>query len=169
MPIENRNLAVGTRLVARYKKQAHHADVVEGEVGKVRYRLKDGREFKSPSAAGTAITNKACNGWAFWSVAQATSDGTTEDALESYPWANDAAKVAEQETMVEEAAQGITGQPAASFRRVPNQRGVTEGSVRLYCGTCKTSFTAPEGQQPDACPERHRPDGSEATREESQS
>src|SRR5439155_20448985 len=24
--------------------------------------------FKSPSAAGTAITEKACNGWAFWSV-----------------------------------------------------------------------------------------------------
>lgn len=42
-----------------------------GEEGKVMYRLEDGREFKSPSAAGTAITGKACNGWAFWSVGAA--------------------------------------------------------------------------------------------------
>lgn len=166
MPIENRNLTVRTKLLARYKKQAYHAEVVEGEEGKVRYRLKDGREFKSPSAAGTAITNKACNGWAFWSVAQEAGGGTTENEVESYPWANDAAKVAEQEAMAEEAAQGTVGQPAARFRRVPNQRGVIEGSVRLYCDECKTSFTAPEGQQPDACPEGHRPDGSEVAQEE---
>ena len=68
MPIENRNLESGTKLIARYKKEGYHALVVAGEDGKVMYRLGDGREFKSPSAAGTAITGKACNGWAFWSV-----------------------------------------------------------------------------------------------------
>ena len=26
------------------------------------------QEFKSPSAMGTAVTGKACNGWAFWHV-----------------------------------------------------------------------------------------------------
>ena len=166
MPIENRNLAVGTKLVTKYKKETYHAEVVEGQEGKVRYRLEDGREFKSPSAAGTAITNKACNGWAFWSVVQEAGDGTAEDAVESYPWANDTAEVAEQEAMAEETAQGTTGQPATSFRRVPNQRGVTEGSVRLYCDTCKQSFTAQESQQPDSCPEGHRPDVAEATQEE---
>ena len=68
MPIENRELTIGTKLVARHKKVGYQAEVVAGEGGKVKYRLEDGREFKSPSAAGTAITGGACNGWAFWSV-----------------------------------------------------------------------------------------------------
>ncbi len=62
-------LAVGTRLVARYKHAEHTADVVAGEDGKTRYRLADGREFKSPSAAGSAVMGGiACNGWRWWSV-----------------------------------------------------------------------------------------------------
>ena len=73
MPIENRELKVGTKLFARYRKQEYRAEVVEGEGGKRLYRLADGRTFKSPSAVGTAITGKACNGWMFWSVEEATS------------------------------------------------------------------------------------------------
>ena len=68
MAIENRNLEPGTKLIAKYKKEEYRAEVIAGEEGKVRYRLADGREFKSPSSASTAITGKACNGWAFWSV-----------------------------------------------------------------------------------------------------
>jgi hypothetical protein len=67
MAITDRNLSAGTKLYARYKGQTYTAEVVEKEGGTA-YRLSDGREFKSPSAAGTAITDKACNGWAFWSV-----------------------------------------------------------------------------------------------------
>src|SRR6266511_4397103 len=67
MAIQDRNLSVGTKLYARYKGQTYTAEVIEKEGGTA-YRLSDGREFKSPSAAGTAITDKACNGWAFWSV-----------------------------------------------------------------------------------------------------
>src|SRR5437773_12558824 len=67
MAIQDRNLSVGTELYARYKGATHTAEVVDKE-GKPGYRLADGREFKSPSAAGTAITGLACNGWAFWSV-----------------------------------------------------------------------------------------------------
>jgi hypothetical protein len=55
MPIDNRELTAGTRLVARYKKEEYTATVVEGEEGGLRYRLEDGREFKSPSAAGSAV------------------------------------------------------------------------------------------------------------------
>src|SRR5439155_14482554 len=69
MAIQDRNLSVGTKLYARYKGQTHTAEVIEKEGGTA-YRLADGREFKSPSAAGTAITEKACNGWAFWSVGE---------------------------------------------------------------------------------------------------
>ena len=68
MAIENRDLKPGTKLWVTYKKQEYRAEVIPGEDGKVRYRLADGREFKSPSSLGTAVTGKACNGWTFWSV-----------------------------------------------------------------------------------------------------
>jgi hypothetical protein len=68
MPISDRNLKPGTKLVARYKKEEHTAEVVKTEEG-LRYRLADDREFKSPSSAGSAITGGACNGWRFWSIA----------------------------------------------------------------------------------------------------
>src|SRR6266540_7527461 len=76
MAIQDRNLSVGTKLYARYKGQTYTAEVVArdpdnalGHPTALRYRV-DGKEgtFNSPSAAGTAITEKACNGWAFWSV-----------------------------------------------------------------------------------------------------
>src|SRR6266699_397383 len=67
MAITDRNLSVGTKVHAPYKGSTHTAEVIEKE-GKPGYRMADGREFKSPSAAGTAITGLACNGWAFWSV-----------------------------------------------------------------------------------------------------
>ena len=68
MPIENRDLEPGTKLIAKCKKEEYRAEVVAGVEGKVKYQLADGKEFKSPSSAGTAITGKACNGWAFWSI-----------------------------------------------------------------------------------------------------
>lgn len=69
MTIEDRNLKPGTKLVARYKGQAHTAEVVKTEEG-IRYRLPDGRDFKSPSSAGSRVMGgNACNGWRFWSIA----------------------------------------------------------------------------------------------------
>ncbi len=69
MSIEDRNLGAGTKLVARYKGKEYKAEVVKTQEG-VRYRLEDGREFKSPSSAGSAIMGgSACNGWRFWSLA----------------------------------------------------------------------------------------------------
>ena len=74
MAIQDRNLAVGTQLYARYKGETHRCTLVETEAGP-RYRLADGREFKSPSAAGAAVMGegRTCNGWAFWTV----GDGAT--------------------------------------------------------------------------------------------
>jgi hypothetical protein len=162
MPIENRNLAGGTKLVATYKKTTYSAEVVEGEGGKLRYRLSDGREFKSPSAAGTAITNKACNGWMFWSVA----DAAEEDA---YPWAETPDDEPGEDAQVEQPAEEQQVEPAeekpATFRRVPNQKGVSAGQVRLYCDACGKSFEAPADQQPESCSEGHMPDGSQVQQE----
>ena len=68
MPIDDRELAAGTVLVARYKKQDRTCKVVETADG-LRYRLDDGTEHKSPSSAGkAAMGGVACNGWHFWSV-----------------------------------------------------------------------------------------------------
>lgn len=76
--IEDRALKPGTQLVGRYHKVEYHCTVVEGEKDRPRYRLDDDREFKSPSAAGGAITGKACNGWAFWSLAEAPAHAPEE-------------------------------------------------------------------------------------------
>ena len=71
MALKNRNPEPGTKLVARYKNTEYRCEVVAGkeEGGKSRYRLPDGREFTSPSAAGSAVMDGvACNGWRFWSL-----------------------------------------------------------------------------------------------------
>src|SRR5436309_14276359 len=73
MAIQDRNLNVGTKLHARYKEQTYSAEVVLNPEATgdrpIAYKV-EGKErlFKSPSAAGTAVTGLACNGWAFWSV-----------------------------------------------------------------------------------------------------
>ena len=71
MAIHDRNLAVGTKLWAKYKGAFHRAEVIGPAEGKpadlLRYRLVDGRTFTSPSSAGKALMDgNACNGWAFW-------------------------------------------------------------------------------------------------------
>ncbi|MGE0227607.1 MAG: hypothetical protein AB7I38_02640 [Dehalococcoidia bacterium] len=72
MPIDGGmrdKLEPGTVLVARYRGAEHRAEVFRDEEGKTRYRLQDGREFKSPSSAGSAVMGGvACNGWRFWSL-----------------------------------------------------------------------------------------------------
>src|SRR5260370_22158807 len=68
MPIENRELAAGTVLTAKYRKADRTCEVVETPDG-LRYRLDDGTEHKSPSSAGkAAMGGVPCNGWRFWSV-----------------------------------------------------------------------------------------------------
>ena len=156
MAIENRNLEPGAKLVARYKKKEYRAEVIEGENGKVRYQLQDGQNFKSLSAAGTAITSKACNGWAFWSM---------EEPTEAYPWADVADDEPEEVTpqAQESRLDGDLNQPEEKllkFKRVPNRRGVPEGHVRYYCNECSMSFMASAERKPENCPQGHRPDGS---------
>lgn len=147
MAIENRNLESGTKLIAKYKKEEYRAAVIAGEAGKVKYRLADGREFKSPSSAGTAITGKACNGWAFWNV--------EPDNAETEPKEPEASEGQDEDPKDTEPPDQP---PTAGFRRVPNQKGVEEGEIRLYCDTCQKSFTALSDQPAQSCPEGHGPD-----------
>jgi Restriction Enzyme Adenine Methylase Associated len=147
--IENRNLTSGTKLVARYHKQSYSCQVAEGEDGKLRYQLEDGRGFKSPSAAGMAITGKSCNGWAFWSLAKEENSPATEtqetETQQETPKTEETQEPEEQE------------QSKGSFFRTPNQKGVPEGQVRWYCQDCGESFLAPVNETPTACPKGHQP------------
>ena len=141
MALENRNLEAGTRLVAKYKKAEYTATVVEGEEGGLRYRLEDGREFKSPSAAGSAVMGGvACNGWRFWSLA-----GEAEPAPPK--------------------KQRKAPKPATKsqgFQRLPNGEGAPEGTAKFFCDGCMEAFEAPAGEAPATCPKGHQPDGSPA-------
>jgi hypothetical protein len=139
MPIENRELTAGTRLVARYKKEEYWATVVEGEQGGLRYRLEDGREFKSLSSAGSAVTGGvACNGWRFWSVAE----GSKAPGLKAER------KPAKREAQTQ------------GFHRLPDEEGAEEGTAKFFCDVCMEAFVAPAGEEPATCPKGHQPDGS---------
>jgi len=126
MPIENRDLQVGTRLVARYKKQEHSATVVEGQKGGLRYRLEDGQEFKSLSAAGSAVMGGvACNGWRFWSVAGS-----------------------------EEAKANQRGRSGKKANPGANLTPLEDG--RWFCSTCQEAFPVQAGFEPEECPKGHK-------------
>jgi hypothetical protein len=156
MPIENRNLAAGTKLTARYKKQPYTCEVVEGEGGKLRYRLEDGREFKSPSAAGMAITGHACDGWVFWSVENVEAPMTEAPKAEEKqePPAVEAAQVVGAEGQVQSPSRQAPKGKKRIFK-MPNQMGVPEGLTRWYCYDCGGGFNVPTGQKPERCPRGH--------------
>jgi hypothetical protein len=66
--IEDRNLKPGTVLIARYHKKDHRCEVVKGEDGRVAFRV-SGKEYGSPSAAGSAVMGGvSCNGWRWWTI-----------------------------------------------------------------------------------------------------
>lgn len=163
MPIEDRNLKAGTKLVARYHKQSYSCQVVGSEGGKLRYRLADGREFKSPSGAGMAITGHACDGWVFWSVEMATAapapQPTENFLVGTQPTAETTLGEGGQESPVPAAVLAPAAQSDAAkkaFFRTPNQKGVPEGQTRWYCHDCGKSFLAATGQTPRACPQGHQ-------------
>ena len=136
MTIENRKLEAGTRLEARYKKETYLAEVVETPEG-LRFRLEDGREYKSPSAAGKAVVGGACNGWRFWSVAGEEPRGEPAEPRET-------------------AAPSGNGKEHKLISRVPNQKGVPEGQTRYFCSACMKSFFAEGEGTPEGCPEGHK-------------
>lgn len=150
MAIIDRNLPVGTTLVATFKKVGYTCQVETGEGGKTVYRLGDGRTFTSPSAAGSAVMGgTACNGWRFW-----TKDGEAPPAKEK------AAPAAPRTATEPKLAKTPTPKPAASttvkqIRRVPNQHGVPEGQAKWFCSSCMSSFIADAKPDPEACPQGH--------------
>ena len=144
MAIEDRNLTVGTRLVANYRKQAHACMVEKAEEGEgILFVLEDGRKFKSASAAASAVMGgKAVNGWRFWSVQDAEPQGKEGGG---------------------EKPETQAAKPKRLVYRVPNQKGIAEGQSRWFCRACMKGFVIEGGGQPEVCPEGHRGDEPERT------
>jgi len=127
-------------LTATYKQQAATCEVVETPEG-TRYRLADGREFTSPSAAGSAVMGGvSCNGWRFWSLESAGTRGS--DAVE-------APKARPQPARRRKPR--VSGQ----ISRIANQNSVPEGYVRWFCSACQKGFLMEGEGVPDSCPEGH--------------
>ncbi len=147
MPIENRNLTKGAKLTGRYHKQSYSCEVVENAEGKLRYKLEDGREFKSPSAAGMAITGHACDGWKFWSLQTEQTSTPAEPETKEQP----AEQTPEHATQTTPNTDKTTSKKTGVFL-VPNQKGVPEGQIRWFCRDCGKSFIASAVEVPGICP-----------------
>jgi hypothetical protein len=136
MPVENRELAAGTRLVARYKKQDRRCEVIETADG-MRYRLDDGTKHRTPSSAGKAVTGGACNGWVFWSV-----EGTEKPKREPKAKAEKPAK-AEKDPAAKKPAKAKAAPKksakAKSAKRGKAMRAAATGES-YGCGACGESF-----------------------------
>ena len=137
MALSNRNLEPGTVLASRYKKAEYRCEVVAGEDGKTVYRLQDGREFSSPSAAGSAVMGGvACNGWRFWSL-----EGDLAPAKEPEAKKAPAPKAtAQPKTKGAKARGGSKAKAAPKPKRACKPKAGGNGSGPVACGECGAQF-----------------------------
>jgi hypothetical protein len=136
-----------------YRKQRYVCTVEQAEEGEgVLYALEDGKKFKSPSAAGSAVMGgTACNGWRFWTV-----EGEDPPAKETKP----AAKRGGTKT---KKARKPRKTSSKLIHAMPDQTGVPEGMARFWCNACMDAFEAEDGKVPEQCPQGHRADDPELT------
>jgi hypothetical protein len=129
VPIENREMAAGTVLTARYRKADRTCEVVETPDG-LRYRLDDESEHKSPSSAGKAVTGGACNGWVFWSV-----QGTEPAPRASKP-------KAAKEPKAKAPAKSKAGKTAKGAKKTKGKavRAASKSDASYGCGACGQTF-----------------------------
>ena len=147
-----RNLKAGTKLIGKYHKQPYTCEVVEVE-GKLRFRLEDGREFKSTSAAGMAITGHPCDGWVFWSVqsseeASATEIQQTETQQVETQESPQIASAPEAETTTPAEPVSTSKSVPMNFFKMEWQRAVPKGQTRWHCNICNKHFLAPPDRRP---------------------
>lgn len=138
MPIENRNLEAGTRLVARHKGKEHVCEVVETKDG-LRYRVDDPEYkdffFNSPSSAGRAVTGGvAVNGWRFWSLEGTLKERTPKSEK---PKADKPAKKSAGKTVKPKAKKG----GAKKGAKKATKKVARAASRDSYgCGVCPETF-----------------------------
>ena len=141
MSIEDRNLKPGTVLVARYKKRDHRCDVVKGVEGKVAFRV-NGKEYGSPSAAGSAVMGgTACNGWRFWTpegAAKATKKAATRATAAKKPAAK--AKGASKAKSASKAKRGAKPKKSRKVAGGANGAQPAPEAKPINCGACGQEF-----------------------------
>ncbi len=138
MAIENRNLEAGTLLAGRYKGKRHECTVLESD-GVKAYSLEDGSIHRSLSAAASKLMDGASvNGWRFWSLANELDD---ERRPAERPTAREPKPVTKTVKVI---------------KRVPNQKGIPEGSTKWWCSACMKGFVAEGASVPEVCPEGHQ-------------
>jgi hypothetical protein len=81
-------------------------------------------------------SRRPLNGWRFWSVA---SDVEEEPAQAEKP----------------ASATPVATKLVKVIKRVPNQKGVAEGSMKWWCSACMKAFVAAGNSVPETCPEGH--------------
>lgn len=151
MAIENRNIGPGTKLVGRYHKEDHFAEVVDVGEGKVGFRVDGGEAiYGSPSSAAASLMNNvAVNGWRFWSI-----EGEATERPEAPPAAPKPKRTATKGTTTARRPRGSN----KMIKPVRNQTGVMPGQTKFFCSGCMSSFLADAGTTPEACPMGHRND-----------
>jgi hypothetical protein len=156
MPTTKSAIEEGLTLVASYKGERHSCEVVEQD-GRLYFVLADGRVYRSPSAAGKAITGTATNGYRFWSIPERAPSGQRQRqqaALKAV-----AAMTAEEEPRADGVprANGAT-RPPRLIQRAKSQKDVPDGLVRYFCSSCMETFEAADagrGEVPERCPQGH--------------
>ena len=157
MAIEDRNLPVGTRLEATYKKVRYICLVEADEDGKLAFVLEDGKRYKSPSSAASAVMGgSAANGWRFWSLEGTAASTSASGSRTKANSAMSTAKPARKPRSQTKAAYRI-------IRPTEHQEDVPEGQARWWCDACMDSFFVFTGEEPTQCPNGHRIDDPELT------
>ncbi len=140
MPMNDRNLKGGEKLVARYKGEEHSVLVLADDKGGLGFELDGATIHKSLSSAGSAVMGgTACNGWRFWSP-----EGELKERPAKEPKTKGATKTRTASVAT-----------VRNLKKIPNQKGVPAGQVKWHCSSCQKSFLAPAGTAPEACPEGH--------------
>ena len=168
MPIDgDRKLAVGTKLVARYKGHDYKCVVAQAEDGSLTYDI-DGEHFKSPSRAGTHVMGGiACNGWRFWSL-----EGSEAAKKAAKPKAKKAAKKA-----VKAPAKKAKRAAKPKAERKPRAKKAPETNPgpagfdrvadgRYFCNGCMAPFATDDDLEPKTCPKGHSPQAEETLADE---
>ena len=153
MPIQNRDLPVGAKLVGKYKKAVFVCEVGKDAEGNLTFAV-DGKEFKSPSSAASHVMGGgAVNGWRFWSLEGEAPEPTAEKPKR-------------------EAKANTAREPKAKAERKPRSRKFklfdrmaeadADGLLGFWCNACMKGFTSAD-EKPEACPQGHRADDPELT------
>ena len=138
MPITNRNLPAGTVLAGRYKGQTYRCTVLENE-GRLAYSLEDNSIHPSPSAAASKVMGgTSANGWRFWSLEGDLPEKATKAKAEKTTKPT-----------------SIATKMVRVIKKLPNQKGVAEGSTKFFCSACMKAFVASGSHIPPQCPEGH--------------